>query len=95
MFERVKEGVEIFFQFMPDSDLDSNQKFPPQRMTDREQLSSGKKEKGKLSSMQWTLAKYYLVWYGTYISLFLLVTESREIGFIETLTCNSRVLEVH
>jgi len=51
----VKEGVEIFFQSTPDSDLDSRQKFPPLRMTDRERFSSGKKENRKLQPMQWTL----------------------------------------
>ena len=49
-----KKGWKFFFQSTPDSDLDSRQKFPPHRTTDREQISSGKKEKRKLSPMQWT-----------------------------------------
>ena len=71
-FEMVKEGVGFFFknlregerrggnffQSTPDSDLDSRQKFPPLRTTDREQNSSGKREKRKLSSMQWTRPKF-------------------------------------
>ena len=38
----------IFFQSTPDSDLDSRQKFPPLRTTDREQISCGKRGKRKL-----------------------------------------------